>query len=276
MTQFSPETFIVILGVREWPLAHLVRCLSSIRMMGEPGLEVRVVDLGPLDAHRFLTLDLGPRVHILSCPRSEWSRSVALNLGARRLRPEVEWLVFTDADMIFPRSWFSYVQENLIPVWEGHPPGIFLTPSRDLPEGWEEVGESTLPGGAVISNWLSEEWLLKMTTPHPDIGQGAAMIVPRFWFQAVRGFDERYRIWGCEDNDLVMRAEWCELPIVTLHATFVAHQWHPRSHPVGGPVWQAVRDNRAYFAERIVQKGSVLRNPQQWGGVWDGARLEAS
>lgn len=241
----SPGQFAVILGVRNWSLVHLERCLCSLERFG---LEVRVVNLGqtPLEIpSRFSS------VTVIEYPRSEWSRAVALNRGTRGLRPEVEYLVFTDADMIFPPSWAASVEEHIRLIWNGHLPGILLTPSRDLPKGWE-----TRKG----VNWLNEPGLYHTSVQHPPVGQGAAMVVPRHWFEIVGGFDEQYRVWGCEDTDLVLRAEWSGLPVLWLEKTFVAHQWHPREHSLDGPVWEAVRANRAYLVARVAEKGPIVRN----------------
>jgi GT2 family glycosyltransferase len=144
--------------------------------------------------------------------------------------------------MIFPASWALEVlsaiesQEAPFTVW--------LTRSRDLVPG-------DLPDPA------TDEWLGVHSFPHSHAGQGGGMVVPRAWWQGVGGFDESYRVWGAEDNDLVLRALWSGLDVRWLPTTSVYHQWHSRL----GTAEQLdhLQRNRRYLADRVAQCGPVYR-----------------
>jgi GT2 family glycosyltransferase len=106
------------------------------------------------------------------------------------------------------------------------------------------------------------DWeLYQSSTIHPTVGQGGAMVVPIPWFIKVGGFDEAYEVWGAEDNDLVLRAQWDGLPIEWLpeESAWVVHQYHNRAWPTTKQADQ-VKRNRVYLAERIAAKGPIIRN----------------
>lgn len=238
------------LGFRNWSLEHLQRCLASIR--SNTIAPIIVTDLGSDEGLiRFVrqTVDkAGGR--LLSEPAQEWSRSRALNLAARAQSPEVDWLVCTDADMLFPSSWFPLA--DLVATTEEERK-LWLTRSRDL----DQLATESLP---MLPFHPSDAWLWESSAPHGnDLGQGAAMLIPRDWFERVGGFDEYYTVWGCEDNDLTLRAQWSGCPVDWLPLAWVAHQWHPRDWPTPTQ-FEQVRRNREYLYQRMVDRGPVVRN----------------
>ena len=237
----------VCLGFRNWHVGHLARALAGWMRARVP---VVVVDLGTAwpDISRVRATVAATGARLIEAPREDWSRSEALNLAAAAAPEAVDTLVFTDADMLVPESWFDAVAAAL--SREQGRETVWLTDSRDLPEGAER------------ELWWDPAWLWRVSRAHPRVGQGAAMVVPRAWFTRVGGFDEVYRVWGAEDNDLVLRAEWDGVPVRWLEPpeqAWVAHQWHRRDWPTAAQYAQ-VQKNRAYLAERIGERGPVVRN----------------
>lgn len=244
----------VCLGYRLWYPEHLRNCLESLRAMdyGRERLEIVVVDTGPDAPHEAVR----SACHVASAllvhrPQPVWSRSYALNAASRYSHANAKWLVFTDADMVFPFDWLKRV-EKILPTLTT---AIALTRSRDLPDG---LDPSTIR--------VDPDWLLGNSTPHPDTGMGGGMIVRKDWFRRVRGFDETYKVWGCEDNDLVERGFWDNQPIVWVSGAFVAHQWHRRDWPTAEQYAQ-VGDNRQYYY-KMQRMGVpvIVRNFEGWAG----------
>jgi hypothetical protein len=241
------HTTAFCLGFRNWHPRHLARCLVSVRS-GTPS-PIVVVDLGTdeAEAKTLRGLVAGVEGRLIYAPRPQWSRSVALNLAAQLAPPDVTRYVFTDADMIFPRTWFHLVAA-------ADPAKLWLTRSRDLSEA--ATAELPSPPAALPS----DAWLLEHSTEHPLTGKGGAMVVPAEWFWKVGGFDEFYQIWGAEDEDLVERARWDGLPLAWLPPpAWVAHQWHDRTWPTPAQ-FEQVHRNRAYYKERLIAQGPILRN----------------
>lgn len=240
-------TPVLCLGFRDWHLAHLDRGLETLSASGWP---IILVDFGSHPTVAAIVRRLAmrhPTVTLLPQAAREWSRGQALNCAAHAA-PPTDTLVFTDADMLFPPDWFAVATAML--DTPGGREQVWLTDSRDLPR---------LSGQEPPAWWHSPAWLQAASTPHDRIGQGAAMLVPRAWFDRVGGFDEYYHIWGCEDNDLVLRATWDGVPHDWLPGAWVAHQWHPRDWPTPEQ-YQQVQRNRDYLAHRIAERGPVMRN----------------
>jgi hypothetical protein len=98
---------------------------------------------------------------------------------------------------------------------------IALCQSRDLPEECEDDD---------VSREEFEAYLAR-TTMRPTYGVGACQCAPRSWFLEVRGYDEGFRWWGFEDQDMLSRAVRCGLePVWITEETAMLHQWHPKQN----------------------------------------------
>jgi len=176
-----------------------------------------------------------------------WNRSHALNTGIKKV--EDGWVVNTDIDLIFASNFTDTLIKNLSLDKEIH------LSAYALPEKfnhWETL--------FINPPKLKERNLTAL---------GLIQVVPRDTLHEVRGFDEFYRIWGVEDEDLNNRlsklglsTEWLKLS-----ETPVYHQWHPLSG----------RRNRARIPERWQNfmnnykednKDVLQRNNNDWGEVF--------
>ena len=94
----------------------------------------------------------------------------------------------------------------------------------------------------------------------PAHGDCGTILVPRAAFFEIRGYDEFYRGWGAEDNDVVDRLVLAGLKLVNLTARdglMNTHQWHPESTRNRS----RVHENRTYYWVST----SVKRNLLRWG-----------
>lgn len=248
----------VCLGFRDWYVDHLAHCLRSLRALTtvrNAELEIIVVDTGsqPLVAAQVERLchEVG-NVLLVRAPRQgEWSRSFALNLASRYAHAKAQWYVFTDADMVFPEDWLYQTARFL----QTTVAKLALTRSRDL-----------LPQIPPDPAYHRDD-LLAASIIHPEVGQGGAMVVRKDWFREVRGFDETYKVWGCEDNDLVMRAFWSGSATPWIPNTFVAHQWHRRDWPTPEQMTYVHKNREHLFAMQRLAESRVVRNPDGWAGA---------
>jgi glycosyl transferase family 7 (putative galactosyltransferase)/methyltransferase family protein len=65
----------------------------------------------------------------------------------------------------------------------------------------------------------------------------APMVLSRAAFEAVNGFDERFRGWGCEDNAFVLALTVLVHPAAKKGAGTAVHMWHPSRHIGRWQVW---------------------------------------
>lgn len=233
------------LGFRHWYARHLDRCLTSLARFNLP-IIVTVGDGSQVIADIVTAHGATPLMYSMS----EWSRSVALNQAAEVAT--TPYVVCTDADMIFPSHWLRVAETY------ASPHRLCLTDSRDTVPG-ETSSMLSIMLDDVLHWHNMDNWLLRNTKEHSRVGQGAAAIIPRHWFVSVGGFDEFYSCWGCEDEDIVDRAQWDGLDVVWLPHTFVAHQWHRRDWPTQEQYAQVQR-NREYLAARRAERGPIARN----------------
>lgn len=229
------------LGFRNWHDAHLRRCLASLHRFGKP-----VVVATDSTAVASICERYGAKAVVREM--GEWSRSYSLNEAAAQAT--TPYVCFTDADMVFPSSWLRAAQAAMAPH------KMLLTDSRDL-----DVEHTCMLDQVECDGFEFDLWLRVNSAYHDRVGQGAGMVLPLEWFKNIGGFDEYYKVWGCEDNDLVKRALLTGLEVRWLPGTFVVHQWHRRDWPTKEQYEQVDR-NRRYFAVQT----TLVRNggPQRW------------
>lgn len=69
-------------------------------------------------------------------------------------------------------------------------------------------------------------WLRHPTKPRVLSGN---LAVWRTDFEQINGFDENYRGWGCEDDDVGLRLHRSGVRVISVrHRTWTFHLWHPR------------------------------------------------
>ena len=83
---------------------------------------------------------------------------------------------------------------------------------------------------------------------------------PRKWIFEVRGYDEEFKVWGWEDNDLLKRAQLSGMKVVRL-PDLAFHLWHKVFYRVepGDP-------QQKQNQERL-KLNTIVRNTEKWGMV---------
>lgn len=185
-----------------------------------------------------------------------FSRSWTLNVGAKiASRP---LLSLCDVDVVLDDKFAKAILRIHKDVFRGGPAVINCFP--------HQVDEGTSAKFKVGKD-LS---LLQELEYSPWWTLGAGSHVDTESFKAVRGFDEEYDGWGCEDDDLFQRLRehgcgWaCAQPVAKCW-----HLWHPtvpRKDEHEPP-------NRRRLAESVerIKSGDLLRNEsREWGSTtWE-------
>ncbi len=251
----------IIIPSRNIDSARLRRCLSSIRLNTfNPEVPVIVSDFGShptyLEGIKEVCQEYGAHLEI-SNTRAPWSRSRVLNIGARKA--DTHWLLFTDADMIF--------SEDLLSIWDEYrrtfgDDSLFLAqckklqPLANLPDIWSaSLYEQYEQHGRLFESF----------------GHGGFQAIRRDRFEALRGFNEQYSIWGGEDNDLSCRAEQMDMRLCWLHPGKLLHQWHIKDIDEN-----AVRKNREDFQKIQGNLNYETNDPLTWGRLTEKEQAEFS
>jgi len=251
--QPSPENALsVVIAVRNPRVLALERCLQSIRQREDKKfVEIVISDFGSdpesRQCLRQLTEKYSARL-IESNTRAEWSRSRALNVAIRQCN--TPWVVTTDADMIF--------SPLLIPVWrtfraEMGIEALYLSqtkkivPTRfELPFPWDSKAFEEAAARARLCGTYA---------------QGGFQCAPLEWLLRVQGFNEKFTIWGAEDEELSYRATLDGLEPIWLPPGHLLHQWHGTLVPQ-----EPVVRNRKLFHESQILRESVVNGPN-WGTI---------
>jgi hypothetical protein len=211
------------------------------------------------------------KVRVLHCgdPKDEWNKSLGLNVGIRASRPDSEVVMILDVDMILHAEHMRLAAEAFTEKLDI----LYMCANfalADVPDqmncmtDYERVRETgtQLPTGRKAPRH-------KLGPASRGIGgcQGA----PRAWYHEVRGFDERFNLWGAKDGDIVRRSRQCRMPSTWAPVGFeMLHQHHPRR-------WETDDKERAGFIERKRKQNirvsvkscmqrRLVRNPVTWGG----------
>lgn len=241
----------IVFAYRDREGERVYRCLDSLNCQSEKNFNVIFIDYGS-------SLDKATEIknivesfsfckYIYNDSRGmAWNRAHALNSGIKIA--DGEYIMTSDIDLIYSRDFIRDVFLNIDPKVELHSNAFKLPKNFNK---WDKLGAKEKPN-----------------FPKRNLtALGMVQVVVKTALKEIRGFDEYYKIWGAEDEDLTQRlrrkglfTKWLDL-----ENTPVYHQWHPssgirarRNIPNG---WQ--KSLGLYFKSN---SGSIVRNvDREWG-----------
>ncbi len=271
MTPTNPEASLIV-NTFEKP-RHLSLVLESIaRQEGVDGaFELIVTDDGSTDDTRKIVESFARsapfRVAFTTLPHDGFQLARNRNQGVKLARGRT--LLFLDGDCVLPRD---HVAAHLARRRPGRALLCFCArlgeaesrsiDASDLTPGTVAGLTSASERAALRSRHRKIVWysLIRHRTK-PRLA-GGNFSVWRADYERVNGFDERFRGWGQEDDDLGLRLRAAGVRLESiLDRTFTLHVWHP-TDPTATKRW---RDgaNVAYFHRRgrltVCREGLVHR-----------------
>lgn len=209
----------VIIPIRNRSGVRLENCLRSLRWqqgIAPDDYEILLSDYGSDPEHFDSIRELAERYDarlIRAETDAIWNRSHVLNIGIRAARGRYTFC--TDADMLFQDNFLSTLLEHHADPTRA---ALLVCRCHDLPESVPE------------QLWEREDFdtLRDQATVRTTSGTGACQCARTGFFHAVRGYDEGFKYWGAEDDDMRHRAMEFGLELVWVHdQTSMLHQWHP-------------------------------------------------
>lgn len=229
---------------------RLDNCLRSLRWQDVPAasLEIVLVDFGSHPDHAASVAEVAAKYNAVLVRVEDtglWNRSRALNIGIQSATGELCFC--TDADMIFAPNFVSQLLEASTAEADN---ALILCRCHDLAEG-------AVDGAVSVADYPK----LRETAEVRDTsGTGACQVARRDFFVAVRGYDEAFKFWGAEDNDMVSRARRFGLSRVWLgEDTAMLHQWHATTKN-DRPIRRKLNSWRYKLTRHI-----VVKNRKRWG-----------
>ena len=257
----SPLEISVVVSTYQRP-RHLRRCLLSLAaqqyMAGQ--FEVIVVDDGSQDETAEMVAAFRNEapfpLKFCTHPHDGFQLARCRNSGIRAsLAP---YLLFTDGDCIFPPN---HLRRHL----DARKPGVARAGDciRIDASTCERIDDESISSGQFVElvdsrlrRSLRKTHLKSLgyqVLRHSDRPKliGWNMAVWREHLEQVNGFDEQFRGWGCEDDDLAARLRMSGVRIATaLGYTHGYHLWHP-PHQTTPHRWNEGL-NVAYFRRPLV------------------------
>ncbi len=253
----SPDVAIIVPTFQR--PAHLERTLASLDAQEDcPPFEVIVADDGSLDETEEIVSGHAARasyrVAWVTHPHDGFQLAKCRNEGVAASR--AEYLIFVDGDCVLPPT---FVGEH----WRRRQQGAVLTgdvirlPRKES----EQVTASAIRGRRWMSvvprseyrrlRWAYTKGIFYRVTRHPKKPRlfGGVNSMYRSDYERVNGYDENFRGWGMEDDDLRERLVRSGVRIRCTPAHLApVHLWHPPSDTTPTQWWQGA--NIDYYLRR--------------------------
>jgi len=264
---YTSKPFIsVVIPVRDLEWVRLANCIKSIYLQNRPNpsdcIEVIIADYGSSEEKLSEMLKMIEPYNcvVYRCSPEHaplWSLSIARNIGIRRAK--ASYIMTLDADIILEQNVFLATMEILNKQHRT----LLISRVRNLHQ--INLQEINLP--------MDYDKLSENCFPMRP-GCGGLMCAHRHLWYNLRGFDERMKGWGAEDDDFRGRAAkhgWVQKDlqnhVFEKGKTKVFHQHHVRPWLVASEQITAEQHSELAIENKRIfkQSASIKRNDEKWG-----------
>ena len=228
---------------------RLKNALRSLRDQSYPQdlIHITLVDYDsdPDLVELYLDLCESFSVNLLRAEKTEiWCKSHALNIAIKKTKQK--YILSSDVDVIFEKH---YIQEAIQDL-KRNPFQVILADLLELPK--IELNEIDFAKMRALSKprYGSSNYIVSMPFALTCL------------FQYVRGYDEFYKLWGKEDDDLLKRFNMIGMDKKRLSKSFHLHQWHPKHEGIDEVSFKKQLEINTRYLET---SHTVVRNPDDWG-----------
>ncbi len=229
---------------------HLRRVLASIAAQrGVAGaIEVVVTDDGSRDETRHIVrrfaASVGFPLRFTTHPHDGFHVARCRNEGVEA--STAPYLLFLDGDCIIPPDHLRTHLDRRTPgcVMAGYPIPLNQALSSEITEA--EARDGSYLSRVPLRKRLKMRWRHLRALGYSLIGHatrpkllGGNLGIAREDYERINGYDENFRGWGCEDDDLRMRLSATGVRIASIAWwTNTYHLWHPKA-PSAPATWRA-------------------------------------
>ncbi len=219
----------LILVIKNRAKESTKKCIDSLSSQTY-SCDIIVVDYGSSEENLTWERKIFSKLKFIEVKKNTeiFNKCRALNIAIRASK--TPFILQSDVDSIFSSNFV----EEVVNVLRVNEKAIVLCQKIDLAKDGSEIGL------------------------HP-ISYGSCVGISASWLKSVHGYDEKYILWGGEDDDMFYRA--CSAgftPIWITKKTWIKHQWH--SEEVSDK--SARLENCKYLAS---PNKRIVRNPNDWG-----------
>ncbi|MFT6779334.1 MAG: putative glycosyltransferase involved in capsule biosynthesis [Paraglaciecola sp.] len=254
------DDITVVYGIRNRVDYKFWHSLNSIRVQNYvPNLiNILVVDYGSIESDLTMIRKFCAQfdAKLLETNKDgDWNRAHCLNIGIKRVN--TKYLLTTDTDIIFSDNYISELIETL----KQDPLSVIFSKCLDLKESANKF---------LIANFESNQAIdskeLKSQAEGRSSGEANAGINASFtqFYKDINGYDEYFKLWGSEDNDIKRRLEYYGLESRSIASkAYYLHQWHPKHEGVNASLElkKTIEENHRYFKN----DHRIFKNTDDWG-----------
>ena len=220
----SPQISVIVVSYNG--RAYLEQCLGSLLAEGVADREIILVDSASTDGSASYVVHAFPCVRVVRTTNGGYGHGC--NVGARLARGA--YLAFLNQDTVVRPGW----AEALVAALQRDPAAGLSTPRillmRD-PDRANACGNNVHCTGLTLCRGLGE--LADALCEDAEVGavSGAAFAMPRWLFDHLGGFDERFGMY-MEDTDLSLRARLAGYRCLYVSDAIVYHDYRLRFGPL--------------------------------------------
>jgi hypothetical protein len=245
--------------------SRLENCLRTLRHQSVPEscVDITLCDMGstPDICDELAALAQKYRVRLvrMNLPAPEWQRSWPMNVAIRHAAPDAGHLLASDIDMIFAPNFIEWVLRCHLAL----PDKTFaVCEYHQLPD------DTAMKRYDAVKDYYK---ILKCASTSHMVGSGHCQSFARKWINDIHGYEEQFRCWGYEDNDMQIRAIASRFWRADMSSrTSDIHQWHETHEQrmtregASSAYQEALQRNDAIFKNNM-KAGTLVRNPEGWG-----------
>ncbi len=208
------------------------QCVDSL-LFQSYSCDIIIVDYGSTEKNLKWERELFSKFKFIEVKRNTevFNKCRALNIGIKASK--TPFILQSDIDSIFSSNFV----EEVMKVLKSNKKAIVLCRKTDLSKDGSEMKLHGVSYGSCVG--ISTDWL-----------------------KSVHGYDEKYTLWGGEDDDMYIRASLAGFTRVWItKKAWIKHQWHSET----ASNKSTVSENRKYLSLHNKPNVSIIRNLNCWG-----------
>ena len=234
--------------------------LKSIRSQNydQNLINILVIDYGSSEADLEITRHFCAEFNaelIETHKTGDWNKAHCLNIGIKRTT--TKFLLSADTDIIFSKNYVSVLIDTL----KSNPLSVIFSKCLDLKKSTAEHLISEFKEGQPLDPEALKSEAEARSSGDANTGINASYTQ---FYQDIYGYDEFFKLWGSEDNDIKRRLEYFGLESRSIATkAYYLHQWHPKYAGVkdSPELREIINKNHQYYQ----RDHRIFKNTDDWG-----------
>lgn len=235
-------------------------CITSLRQLGDRAQTLWICDGGSTDPDTVATLTQWTStaaIKVLHCPMQAFNKAILLNAGIAQSQADL--ILVSDADIL----WNAEAIAALLSTLDRHPHAICHIADVVETKPTSVALTRQRYGYRITQTGGKYQVTLQVVSSRLRQRPGCGLVCARrTTLRQLGGYKACFQGWGWEDQDLLMRAQLMDIPV--LAAGQVVHQSHPealRNQFYRGLAPTLTRDRNITTCLRSLQQGHL------WGDL---------